>query len=46
MNLEQRTRILKRIRQLEGLLAYARQHDDADEAERIRRELIELVETI
>jgi len=44
MNLEQRQRQLVRIRQLEGLLAYAEQHGEAAEAARLRAELVALVE--
>lgn len=44
MNLEQRTALLDRIHKLEGLLAYANAHGDNAEAERIRAELMKLVE--
>ena len=44
MNMEQRVRYLAEIQKLEGLLAFAVEHNEMDEAERIRAELVELVE--
>lgn len=44
MNMEQRTRYMEEIQKLEGLLAYAVEHNEMDEAERIRAELVKLVE--
>ncbi len=44
MNLEQREKRLEHIRKLEGLLAYAIAHGEKEEAERIKKELIETVE--
>lgn len=44
MNMEQRVRYLAEIQKLEGLLAYAVEHNEMDEAERIRAELVKLVE--
>ncbi|MCR5414299.1 MAG: hypothetical protein K6F50_06190 [Kiritimatiellae bacterium] len=46
MNLEQRERIDNRINQLFGLLAYAKAHDDTEEATRIEAELKELIESL
>ena len=46
MNLEQRHRIMAKIRQLEGLLAWAKAHGEKGEAARIASELAELVEAI
>ena len=44
MNMEQRVKYMAEIQALEGLLAYAVSHNDAAEAERIRAELVKLVE--
>lgn len=44
MNMEQRVRHLAEIQKLEGLLAYAVEHNEMDEAECIRAELLKLVE--
>ena len=44
MNMEQRVRYLAEIQKLEGLLAYAVAHGDKAEEERIRAELLKLVE--
>ena len=43
MNLEQRERVYRSIQKLEGLLAYAVQHGETAEAERLRAELQKLV---
>ena len=44
MNMEQRARLYDEIQKLEGLLAYAVAHGDKAEEERIRAELLKLVE--
>lgn len=44
MNLEQRSKIYSLLRNHEGLLAYAIKTGDKAEEERIRRELVTLVE--
>ena len=44
MNMELRARYMAEIQKLEGLLAYAVEHNEMDEAERIRAELVKLVE--
>ena len=44
MNLEQRERVYRSIQKLEGLWAYAVRHGEKAEAERIRTELLKLVE--
>ncbi len=44
MNMEQREIEFANIQKLEGLLAYAVAHGDKAEAERIRGELVKLVE--
>ncbi|MCR5413453.1 MAG: hypothetical protein K6F50_01835 [Kiritimatiellae bacterium] len=44
MNMEQKAIEYDRIQKLEGLLAYAVAHNETEEADRIRRELVELVE--
>ncbi len=46
MNLEQREKRYRDIQKLEGLLAYAVAHGDKIEAERIRGELVKLVEEL
>ncbi len=46
MDLEQRENLFHEIQRLEGLLAYAVEHDESDEVERIRAKLIRLVESI
>ena len=44
MKMEQRTRYMEEIQKLEGLLAYAVANGDKAEEERIRAELVKLVE--
>lgn len=44
MNLEQREKRLEHLRKLEGLPARAVAHGEREEAERIRKELAEIVE--
>ena len=44
MNMEQRARLYDEIQKLEGLLAHAVAHGDKAEEERIRAELVKLVE--
>ena len=44
MNMEQRAQQYAEIQKLEGLLAYAVAHGDKAEEERIRAELLKLVE--
>lgn len=46
MNMEQRARQYDEIQKLEGLLAYAVAHGDKEEAERIRGELVRMVEAL
>ena len=46
MNMEQRARYMAEIQKLEGLLAYAVAHGDKEEAERIRGELVRMVEAL
>ena len=46
MNMEQRARQYDEIHKLEGLLAYAVAHGDKEEAERIRSELVRMVEAL
>lgn len=46
MNMEQRARYMEEIQKLEGLLAYAVAHGDKEEAERIRGELVRMVEAL
>ena len=46
MNMEQRVRQYDEIQKLEGLLAYAVAHGEKEEAERIRGELVKMVEAI
>ena len=46
MNMEQRARYMAEIQKLEGLLAYAVAHGDKAEEERIRAELVRLVEAL
>lgn len=46
MNMEQRARQYDEIQKLEGLLAYAVAHNETEEAERIRAELVRMVETL
>jgi len=46
MNLEQYIKIYSRIQSLEGLLAYKVKAGDKAEEDRIRRELVALVEQV
>ena len=46
MNMEQRAQQYAEIQKLEGLLAYAVAHNETEEAERIRAELVKMVEAI
>lgn len=46
MNMEQRGRYMEEIQKLEGLLAYAVAHGDNAEEERIRAQLVKIVEVI
>ena len=46
MNMEQRGRYMAEIQKLEGLLAYAVAHGEKEEAERIRGELVKMVEAL
>ena len=46
MNMDQRARYMAEIRKLEGLLAYAVAHGDKAEEERIRAELVKMVEAL
>ncbi len=46
MNVEQRAQYMAEIQKLEGLLAYAVAHGDKEEAERIRGELVRMVEAL
>jgi hypothetical protein len=46
MNLEQRSKVFSLIQNLEGLLAYAVKTGDKAEEDRIRRELVALVEEL
>lgn len=44
--MEQRARQLDEIQKLEGLLAYAVAHNETEETERIRAELVRMVEAL
>ena len=44
MNMEQRARYMAEIQKLEGLLAYAVANNETAKAERIRVELVKMVE--
>lgn len=46
MNMGQRARYIEEIQKLEGLLAYAVAHGEKEEAERIRGELVKMVEAL
>ena len=46
MNMEQRSHYIEEIQKLEGLLAYAVAHNETEEAERIRAELVRMVEAL
>ena len=46
MNMEQRARYMDELQKLEGLLAYAVAHGEKAEEERIRAELVKMVEAL
>ena len=46
MNMEQRAQQYAEIQKLEGLLAYAVAHNETEDAERIRAQLVKMVEVI
>lgn len=46
MNMEQRARYKEEIQKLEGLLAYAVAHGDKAEEDRIRAQLVKMVEAL
>lgn len=46
MNMKQRAQQYAEIQKLEGLLAYAVAHNETEEAERIRAELVRMVEAL
>jgi hypothetical protein len=46
MNMEQRSQYVAEIQKQEGLLAYAVAHGDKAEEERIRAQLVKMVEAI
>ena len=46
MNMEQRARYMEEIQKLEGSLAYAVAHGDNAEEERIRAQLVKMVEEL
>ena len=46
MNMEQRACYMEEIQKLEGLLAYAVAHGEKAEEERIRAQLVKMVEAI
>ncbi len=46
MNMEQRSQYMAEIQKLEGLLAYAVAHGEKEEEDRIRSELVEMVEAL
>ena len=46
MNMEQRGRYMEEIQKLEGLLAYAVAHGEKAEEDRIRAELVRMVEAL
>ena len=46
MNMEQRAQYMAEIQKLEGLLAYAVAHGEKAEEERIRTELVRMVEAL
>ena len=46
MNMEQRAQYMAEIQKLEGLLAYAVAHGDKAEEERIRAQLVKMVEVM
>ena len=46
MNIEQRAQYMAEIQKLEGLLAYAVAHGEKEEEDRIRAQLVKMVEVI
>ena len=46
MNMEQRSQYMAEIQKLEGLLAYAGAHGEKEEEDRIRAQLVKMVEAI
>lgn len=46
MNMEQSTRYMEEIQKLEGLLAYAVAHGEKEEEDRIRAQLVKMVEAL
>ena len=46
MNVEQRSQYMAEIQKLEGLLAYAVAHGEKEEEDRIRAQLVKMVEAI
>ena len=46
MNMEQRSQYMAEIQKLEGLMAYAVAHGEKAEEERIRAELVNMVEAL
>lgn len=46
MNMEQRSQYMAEIQKLEGLLAYAVVHGEKAEEERIRAQLVKMVEAL
>lgn len=46
MNMEQRARYMAEIQKLKGLLAYAVAHNETEDAERIRAELMRMAENL
>ena len=46
MNMDQRSQYMVEIQKLEGLLAYAVAHGETAEVERIRAQLVKMVEAI
>ena len=46
MNMEQRAQYMAEIQKLEGLLAYAVAHGEKKEEDRIRAELVKMVEAL
>ena len=46
MNMEQRKQYMAEIQKLEGLLAYAVARNETEDAERIRAQLVKMVEEL
>ena len=44
MNMEQRAAVYEEIKRLEGLMAYAEEHKNWDELERLKEQLKKLIE--